>query len=157
VYSLNSVVFHSGITVFMCFSAVYSRSVQSVFFFRKNQGRLWNSKSRILEVPHRWLPEKWRTVPSKRGRGQDEEVKGEGVASEAARKTTLQRDGGENLSCESYQGFVRATNATSHQRTCRDVAYEYYEGDVRTDAFCEGHVRQRDGHRNCRGSGRIFR
>ena len=90
-----------------------------------------------------------------RRKKREEGPKGEGPRSKAARKTTVQRDGGESLSSCTYHGSVQV--ARSYQKPCRLVLQEYRQGVVRTDAFGERDVSRRDAHGNGRDSGRVFR
>ena len=99
---------------------------------------------------------KQKTVPSPEEKKEKKNRNG-GPTSKATRKTTLRRDGGENLSSWTYQGSVQGKVARRYRNTCRLVLQEYCQGVVRTDAFGEGDVSRRDGHGNGRDSRRVLR
>jgi len=96
--------------------------------------------STILEAQGRRLPEKTKNSAESRRKGREEEPKGRGPTSKAARKTTVQREGGENLPSWTYHGFPQGIVARRYRKTCRLVHQEYCQGVVRTDAFGEGDV-----------------
>jgi len=85
---------------------------------------------------------KRKTVPSPGE--QDEESEAGGREPKATRKATLRRDGGESLSSSIYQGSVRAKVARDHQKPCRVVRHEYYEGFFRTNEIGDVDVSRRD-------------
>jgi len=64
---------------------------------KKLKGKSWKWKWRIPEGRYHPLPEKKINKAEQRGTGSDEESKGGGSTSKAARKTTVQRDSGESL------------------------------------------------------------
>jgi hypothetical protein len=86
-------------SVFKFFFAVYNRSVHRALFFKKKLKKESYEKA----SPRSWRPrvagcqKKTKNSAESRRKGREEEPKGGGPTLKAATKTTLRRDGGENL------------------------------------------------------------
>jgi len=119
--------FSPQISVFKWFLAFYSRSFQSELFSKTKikRGCHGERNAGCWRAGIAGCRKKTKNAAEQLGTGKDDEAKGGGQTSRAARKTTGRRDGGESHSSWTYQGSVQAKVPTGHQKPCRVVLIDY--------------------------------